>query len=266
MARIILFIIFINGSFGGVLAETQRLRLAVTTSTENSGLIAKINPLFEQKHNVKVDIIAVGTGKAIRLAKNGDVDLIFVHAPEAEKEFVAEGYGIERLPVMKNDFIIVGPKNDPARLKDSKNIYDAMSQLIKTQHIFISRGDNSGTHKKENFLWKMIDEKPVGDWYFSVGRGMGQTIIMADEKQAYTLSDRGTYLTYRAKIELDIVFEGDHQLINPYHVVIVAPEKHPHVKIDLARKYSEFIRSEEGQNIIRNFKVHGEVLFSPNPY
>jgi tungstate transport system substrate-binding protein len=112
----------------------------------------------------------------------------------------------------------------------------------------------------------MIDEKPVGDWYFSVGRGMGQTIIMADEKQAYTLSDRGTYLTYRDKIELDIVFEGGHQLINPYHVVIVAPEKHPHVKIDLARKYSEFIRSEEGQNIIRNFKVHGEVLFFPNPY
>ena len=128
MARIILFIIFINGSFGGVLAETQRLRWAETTSTDLSGLIAKINPLFEQIHNVKVDIIAVGTGKAIRLARNGDVDLIFVHAPEAEKEFDAEGYGIERLPVMKNDFIIVGPKNDPARLKDSKNIYDAMSQ------------------------------------------------------------------------------------------------------------------------------------------
>ena len=266
MARIIFLIIYIGGSFGGVLAETQRLRIAVTTSTENSGLITKINQPFEQKHNVKVDVIAVGTGKAIRLAKNGDVDLIFVHAPEAEREFVAEGYGIERLSVMKNDFIIVGPKNDPAGLKDSKNIYDAMSQLINTQYIFISRGDNSGTHKKENFLWKMIGEMPIGDWYFSVGRGMGHTIIMADEKQAYTLSDRGTYLTYRDKIELDIVFEGGHELINPYHVIIVAPEKHPHVKIDLARKYSEFIRSEEGQNIIRNFKIHGELLFIPNSY
>jgi len=246
---------------GLVFAEVERLKMATTTSTDNSGLLAVLNPPFEEKYNVKLDVISVGTGKAIRLGKNGDVDLIFVHAPGAEKKFVDEGYGVEREPVMHNDFVIVGPANDSADLKSARNITDAMKKLLEKESIFISRGDDSGTHKKEKNLWSKVGGEPSGVWYLAVGQGMGVVLRIADDKEAYTLTDRGTYLAYKDKMKLKVLYENDEALFNPYHVIMVNPEKHPHTKIDLARKYSEFIRGEEGQSLIRNFKVNGELLF-----
>jgi tungstate transport system substrate-binding protein len=245
-------------------AEVERLKMATTTSTDNSGLLAVLNPPFEKKYGVKLDIISVGTGKAIRLGKNGDVDLILVHAPGAEKKFVNEGFGIERKPVMHNDFVIVGSTDDPANLKSAENINQAMTRLVEEKHIFVSRGDDSGTHKKEKSLWKMVGDQPSGSWYLSVGQGMGIVLRIADDKEAYTLTDRGTYLAYKDKMKLEVVYEKDKSLYNPYHIIIVNPDKHQHTKIDLARKYSDFIRSEEGQNLIRNFKVNGQVLFHPD--
>jgi tungstate transport system substrate-binding protein len=249
---------------GFVHADVERLKMATTTSTDNSGLLAVLNPPFEKKYNVKLDVISVGTGKAIRLGKNGDVDLIFVHAPIAEQKFVDEGSGIEREPVMHNDFVIVGPDNDPVGLKSAKNINEAMSLLLEAKHIFVSRGDDSGTHKKEKNLWGQVDGEPSGNWYLAVGQGMGVVLRIADDKEAYTLTDRGTYLAYKDKMKLRVLYENDEALFNPYHVIMVNPEKHPHAKIDLARKYSEFIRGEEGQELIRNFKVNGELLFHPD--
>ena len=249
---------------GFVSAEEVRLKMATTTSTDNSGLLAVLNPPFEKKYNVKLDVISVGTGKAIRLGKNGDVDLIFVHAPAAEKEFIIAGSGIEREPVMHNDFVIVGPDNDPAMLKSADSAKDAMSRIVRANHVFVSRGDDSGTHKKEKNLWDLTGIKKFDDWYLSVGQGMGVVLRIADDKEAYTLTDRGTYLAFKDKMKLRIVFENDPILFNPYHVIMVNPEKHPHVKIDLARKYAEFIRSKAGQDLIRDFKVNGEILFYPD--
>ncbi len=245
-------------------AEVERLKMATTTSTDNSGLLAVLNPPFEKKYGVKLDIISVGTGKAIRLGKNGDVDLILVHAPAAEKKFVDEGFGIERESVMHNDFVIVGSVEDPAGLKSTKNIIQAMIRLAEEKHIFISRGDDSGTHKKEKELWAMVGNEPSGAWYLSVGQGMGIVLRIADDKEAYTLTDRGTYLAYKDKMKLKVLFEKDEALFNPYHIIMVNPEKHPHTKIELARKYAEFIRSKEGQDLIRNFKINAEVLFHPD--
>lgn len=243
------------------LAGVERLKMATTTSTDNSGLLAVLNPPFEKKYGVKLDVISVGTGKAIRLGKNGDVDLILVHAPDAEKKFVDKGFGIEREPVMHNDFIIVGSDADPANIKNAKNIQQAMTRLMEKKHIFISRGDDSGTHKKEKNLWAMVGDQPVGTWYLSVGQGMGIVLRIADDKEAYALTDRGTYLAYRDKMKLKILFEKDDALYNPYHIIMVNPERHPHTKIELARKYSGFVRSEEGQSLIKNFRVNGEELF-----
>lgn len=245
-------------------AEMQRLKLATTTSTDNSGLLAVLNPVFEEKQNIKVDVISVGTGKAIRLAENGDVDFILVHAPAAEKKFVSAGYGIERKAVMHNDFVIIGPSADPADIQQATSLKQAMQRMMETEHTFVSRGDDSGTHKKEQQLWDTIGQQPMGDWYLSVGQGMGTVLRIADDKQAYTLTDRGTYLAYKDKMNLVVTYENDEALFNPYHVIMVNPEKHPHVNIELARKYSDFIRSSEGQSLIRNFRVNGEVLFHPD--
>lgn len=258
----LLLLLLINSY--SVLAEVERLKMATTTSTDNSGLLAVLNPPFEEKYGVKLDIISVGTGKAIRLGKNGDVDFIFVHAPGAEKEFVEEGFGIEREPVMHNDFVIIGPQSDPAGLGNAKNINDAMEILLNKKHIFVSRGDDSGTHKKEKSLWRLAGGQPTGNWYLAVGQGMGVVLRIADDKEAYTLTDRGTYLAYKDKIKLKVLFNNDEALFNPYHVIMVNPEKHPHTRIDLARKYSEFIRGEEGQKLIREFKMNEETLFHPD--
>lgn len=256
----ILFILVSNQSF----AEVKRLKLATTTSTVNSGLLEQLNPPFEEKNNIKIDVISVGSGKAIRLAVNGDVDMVLSHAPKAEQKFVASGYGIERKPVMHNDFVIVGPKNDPSNIKDMKSIKEVMASLYKKGCFFVSRGDDSGTHKKEKQLWDLIKKKPQGNWFLSVGQDMGTVLRIADDKKAYTLTDRGTYTAYRKKINLDILYENDELLFNPYHVIIVNPNKHKHVKYEFAQKYSNFIRGEQGQEIIRNFRIENEILFYPD--
>lgn len=242
----------------------ERLRLATTTSTQNSGLMDVLNPIFEANYNVKVDIIAVGSGRALRLGQNGDVDAVLVHAPNAEIKFITEGYGVERLPVMHNDYVLLGPKTDVLKLKETENILDALLRIATSQSDFISRGDDSGTHKKENVLWKASGVTPKGKWYISIGQGMGAALTMANEKLAYTLSDRGTFLAYKGNIDLVIVYEGDEQLYNPYHIILVNPKRHPHVKTKLAQAYADFIRSEQGQKIIRDFTMAGKQLFHPD--
>jgi tungstate transport system substrate-binding protein len=257
-------ILFIYLSFSNHAGAQERLRMATTTSTDNSGLLAVLNPPFEQANNIKVDVIAVGTGKALRLGMNGDVDLVFVHAPAAEMKFINDGYGIERLPVMHNDFVLLGPITDPANTRAADSIADALVRIANTKLIFISRGDDSGTHKKEKSLWQAASIDPIEKWYLSAGQGMGAVLKIANDKQAYTLADRGTYLAYKDKMDLTIVYEGAPELYNPYHIIIVNPEKHPHVKLQSADKYTGFVRSETGQMIIREFKVSGEQLFHPD--
>ncbi len=257
---ILLLVLFTNT----INAEPVRLKMATTTSTENSGLLAVLNPAFEEKFNAKVDVIAVGTGKAIRIAENGDVDLIMVHAPGAEKKFIEKGFGTERLPVMHNDFVIVGPKDDPAGLGQAQSLKQAMEILLEGKHPFISRGDDSGTHKKEKKLWETTGKDPQGEWYLSVGQSMGAVLRIADDKHAYALTDRGTYLAFMDKISLTVVFENDAALFNPYHVIVVNPDKHLHTNVELAQKYIDFIRGEDGQRIIREFKINGKTLFHPD--
>ena len=242
----------------------QRLRLATTTSTENSGLLSLLHPPFEEQYDVIVDVIAVGTGKALRLAENGDVDLVMVHAPAAEQEFVESGYGVERLPVMHNDFVLVGPAADPAAVAAANSLADAMTRIAQSATGFISRGDDSGTHKKEMALWQAARIRPEGEWYLSVGQGMGAVLKITDDKQAYTLADRGTYLAFKDKIDMEIVHHGAAELRNPYHIILINPEIHPHVQTTLAQKYVDFIRGQEGQHIIREFRISGEQLFIPD--
>ncbi len=248
----------------GLVNAQERLRLATTTSTDNSGLLAVLHPPFEKQYEINVDVIAVGTGKALRLGENGDVDVVMVHAPAAEISFVEKGYGVERLPVMHNDFVILGPQDDPAGLGEATTLNQALQKLSASGSHFVSRGDDSGTHKKEVSLWHAAGKSPEGNWYMAAGQGMGAVIQIANDKHAYTLSDRGTYLAHKDKIDLTPVFEGDPELFNPYHVIIVNPEKHPHVNTGWAQKYVDFIRGEVGQKIIREFKKGGELLFKPD--
>ncbi len=253
------FCLIINSAYA-----QDSLRMSTTTSTENSGLLKVLNPLFEKRNNVKLDIIAVGTGKALRLAENGDVDVVFVHAPAAELKFVQEGYGTDRKAVMHNDFVLIGPKSNPAHIDINQPIVNALQQIAQAQVSFISRGDDSGTHKKELSLWQQADITPASPWYLEAGQGMGAVIKIADEKQAYTLTDRGTYLAFKDKINLVIVNQGDKALFNPYHIIAVNPAKHKHVQYDLAKKYIAFVTSTEGQALIGNYKKHGEQLFYPD--
>ena len=264
MKKLFYFLLLVIFVVPSLVNAQERIRLATTTSTDNSGLLAKLHPVFEKKYDVKVDVIAVGTGKALRLGENGDVDVVMVHAPAAEISFVDNGHGVERLPVMHNDFVILGPQDDPAGLGGASTLIEALQRLYNSGSYFVSRGDDSGTHKKEMSLWRAAGETPSGDWYMAVGQGMGAVIQIANDKQAYTLSDRGTYLAHKDKIGLVPVFEGDPELFNPYHVIIINPAKHPHVKMELAQQYGEFIRGEAGQKIIREFKKGGEILFIPD--
>ena len=209
------------------LHAVEILRLSTTTSTESSGLLAVLNPIFEKKYNARIDVIAVGTGKALKLGKNGDVDVVFVHAPAAELEFEKEGYGVDRQAVMHNDFILLGGKKDVASLKTAKTAIEALQKIMAHKAEFISRGDDSGTHKKEKLLWNTLNLKPEGAWYLSIGQGMAAVLNMANEKQAYTLTDRGTYLAFKDELELKIVFEGDKIFFNPYHIMAVNPKIYP---------------------------------------
>jgi tungstate transport system substrate-binding protein len=242
------------------LAE-ERLRMSTTTSTENSGLLAVLLPPFEKKSGCKVDVIAVGTGKSLKLGETGDVDVVFVHARNLEDKFVAEGFGVNRRDVMYNDFVILGPSNDPAAIRGAGSAAEALKKIAASRSRFISRGDESGTHQKEKELWHSAGIVPKGKWYLQAGQGMGEVIQMATQLRAYALADRGTYIAYRKKTGLAVLHEGDPGLRNPYGIIAVNPSRHPHVKYGLAMKFIEFLAGEEGRRIIANFRVDGEPLF-----
>jgi len=244
-----------------------RLVLATTTSTRDSGLLDYILPDFQAKYNARVEVIAVGTGQALELGKNGDADVLLVHARAKEDGFVADGNGVNRQDVMYNDFIIVGPPGDPAGIRGMTDAAAAFAKLAQTGNRFISRGDDSGTHTKEKAVWKAANIEPKGDWYISAGQGMGAVLTMANEQLAYTLSDRATYLARTKEgIDLVILVEGDPVLFNPYGVIAVNPAKHPDVNYDLAKKFIEWITSVETQKLISSFgvKEFGQSLFTPD--
>lgn len=258
--------LFVLSSSSFVLAE-ERLKLSTTTSTENSGLLYVLLPPFEKMFNIKVDVIPVGTGKALKLAENGDVDVTMVHARSLEDKFVDEDYGVNRRDVMYNDFVIIGPESDPAGIKSAKTAAEAFKLISQNKTTFISRGDRSGTYVKELNIWEKAGIKPSGTWYLEAGKGMGDVLIMANEKMAYTLTDRGTYLTFIGgkKIELPVLFEGDSFLFNPYGIISVNPAKHPHVNYIKAMALIGWITSPEGQKIIKDFGKgkFGQPLFVP---
>jgi tungstate transport system substrate-binding protein len=238
--------------------------MSTTTSTENSGLLRELLPPFEKANNLKMDVIAVGTGKALKLGENGDVDVVFVHARKAEDKFVADGYGVDRKDVMYNDYVIVGPSTDPDGLKDAKTAVDAFKRLAEGKADFISRGDDSGTHKMEKQLWKAAGIEPKGPWYIEAGRGMGAVLQMAFDKKGYALADRGTFIAYESKIDSKIVFQGDKALFNPYGVIAVNPKKHASAKYDLAKKFIDYVTGPEGQKIIADYKISGKQVFFPD--
>jgi len=247
-------------SAGNVFA-TEHLRLATTTSTENSGLLAELLPPFEQANDCQVDVIAVGTGKAIKLGETGDVDVVMVHARSKEDKFVADGFGVDRRDVMYNDFVLLGPASDPAGINGMTDIATAMAKIAAARIAFVSRGDDSGTHSREKQLWKAADIAPAGAWYLEAGRGMGEVIIMAGEREGYTLSDRGTYLAFKEKTPLRVAVEGDNRLFNPYGVIMVNPAKHPHVKVALATKFLDYLTSAQAKALINGYRRGGEQLF-----
>jgi tungstate transport system substrate-binding protein len=241
---------------------SERLRMSTTTSTENSGLLKVLLPPFEQQNDCKVDVISVGTGKALKLGEAGDVDVVLVHARTLEDKFVAEGFGVNRKDVMYNDFVVLGPADDPAGVKGSKTTAEAFAKIAEKQAPFVSRGDESGTHQKEKEIWEAAGVKPSGAWYVEAGQGMGEVIVMATEKGAYTMADRGTYNAFKKeKTDLAIVFDGEEGLFNPYGVIAVNPKKHPHVKHDLALKFIDYITGPVGQKIIADYTVDGDPIF-----
>lgn len=245
------------------LAESW-LKMSTTTSTENSGLLSVLVPAFEKASGCKVNVIAVGTGKALKLGENGDVDIVFVHARAAEDKFVAAGHGVDRRDVMHNDFVIVGPKDDPGGLKQAKDAVDAFKRLTQGKAPFVSRGDDSGTNKKEKQLWKAAGIAPSGKWYLEAGQGMGAVLQMADDKKGYTLTDRGTYIAYEGKTNLIIVFHGDKALFNPYGIIAVNPKKYPSANYACSKKFIDWVIGPEGQKIIGSFKKNGKQLFFPD--
>lgn len=260
---LVLALALVAGRVGSAGAEC-RIRMSTTTSTENSGLLARLLPPFEEAWGCKVDVIAVGTGKALRLGANGDVDVVLVHARPAEDRFVAEGHGVNRRDVMHNDFVVLGPADDPAGVRGSGSAAEAFRRIARAGAPFVSRGDDSGTHKRELDLWAEAGVKPKGSWYKEAGQGMGAVLLMAQELRAYTLSDRGTYLAMREKLSLVVVHEGDPALANPYGIIAVNPAKYPHVNYEGAMLLIGYLTGPRGQRIIREFRKGGEPLFFPD--
>jgi tungstate transport system substrate-binding protein len=251
-----------------VCAQDKSIVVSSTTSTQDSGLFGHILPLFKEKTGIDVKVIAQGTGQALDTGRRGDSDVVFVHAKSAEEKFLAEGEGVKRHPVMYNDFVLVGPKSDPAGIKGMKDIAKALQTIKDKQADFISRGDRSGTHSAELALWNKdagIDiEKEKGPWYKSIGQGMGAALNTAGASNGYVLSDRGTWLSFKNKGDLQILVEGDKRLFNQYGVMLVNPAKHPNVKKELGQAFIDWLISPEGQKAIANYKINGEQLFYPN--
>ncbi len=275
----------------GGMADDKILKMSTTTSTEASGLLDVLLPEFKKDTGIEVKVVAKGTGAALRDGQDGNVDVIFVHAKEREEEFVEKGFGTKRYPVMHNDFIIIGPEADPAKIKGLSEAVPALKKIAEAKAAFVSRGDDSGTHTKEQDLWKKTGlplaeqtqkvvvegkEKEIkyvvpaesSSWYLSIGQGMGKVITFAEEKQAYTLTDRGTYIKMKwgktPGVALEILSEGGDDLANFYGVIPVNPSKHPHVKHDMAQQFAEWLVSERGQNLIAGYKLEGKQLFFPD--
>jgi tungstate transport system substrate-binding protein len=246
-------------------AGEQRLKLATTTSTENTGLLKALLPPFEKKYGGRADVIAVGTGKALKLGENGDVDAVLVHARADELKFVEAGFGVDRREIMYNEFQIAGPKSDPAKIRGIKDAAEALIKIAGRGSVFVSRGDDSGTHKKEKEIWLKAGIKPEGKWYVEAGQGMEQVLQIASEKQGYTLTDSATFLAYEDKIELVILMEGDPVLYNLYGIIAVNPKKHPQANYLMARNLIEWISGPEARAIIEGFKIKGKVLFHTLP-
>ena len=248
-------------------AQDKSIVVASTTSTQDSGLFDYLLPLFTKKTGITVKVVAQGTGQALDTGRRGDADVVFVHAKSAEEKFLAEGQSLKRFPVMYNDFVLIGPKSDPAGIKGMKDVGKAFTTIKDKQASFISRGDRSGTHIAELALWKAsgIDiEKDKGAWYKSIGQGMGAALNTAGASNGYVLSDRGTWLNFKNKDELAILVEGDKRMFNQYGVMLVNPAKHPNVKKELGQAFIDYLISPEGQKDIANYKINGEQLFYPN--
>ena len=291
MAVLVVGTILVMGPGTLALGGEKIITMSTTTSTQASGLLDILLPAFKADTGIDIKVIAKGTGAAIRDGMDGNVDVIFVHAKAREEAFVAEGYGTKRYAVMHNDFVIVGPKDDPAAIAKTVDVYSALQAIAKAGALFISRGDDSGTHTKEQYLWEQsgvavertkkeivkkgkkigvqfMEPAQAGNWYLSIGQGMGKTLTFADEKRAYTMTDRGTYIKYRfgkkPPIELEILSQGSEELANPYGVIPVNPEKYRHVKIDYANQFAEWLTSARGQKLIGDYRLIGKQLFYPD--
>lgn len=262
--KILLSLLILMLIFSSTAVAQEVLTMATTTSTDNSGLLDELIPPFEEKFDVRVDVVAVGTGAAIELGRNGDADIVFVHAREAEDEFVASGYGVNRRDVMYNDFVILGPPSDPADIKETETAVEAFQKIKEKEAEFVSRGDDSGTNKKELSIWDSAEIDPEGSWYLESGQGMGPSINMADELAAYILADRGTYLAYSGDVDLEIVNSGDPELFNPYGIIPINPAYHTHVNYQLAMAFTGYVTSQKGQQIINNYMRYDEQLFYPS--
>ncbi len=249
------------------LAADKFIVVSSTTSTEQSGLFAYLLPIFQKKTGIEVRVVAQGTGQALDQGRRGDADVVFVHDKLAEEKFLAEGWGVQRYEVMYNDFVLVGPKDDPAKVDGGKDIAAAFQKIEKSQAPFVSRGDKSGTHSAELRIWKVagVDlDKAKGPWYRDTGSGMGPALNTAASMNAYILSDRGTWLAFKNRRDLKIVVEGDVRLFNQYGVMLVNPAKHAHVKKELGQKFIDWLISDEGQKTIGEYKIDGQQLFFPN--
>lgn len=293
MKRVLIAFVCLSFTFcfflTAVMAAEKVLKMSTTTSTQASGLLDVLLPELEKDTGIKVKVIAKGTGAAIRDGVDGNVDVIFVHAKAREEKFLKEGYGTKRYAVMHNDFILLGPSKDPAGIKGAKKAAEALRKIAKAEAPFVSRGDDSGTHTKEQALWKAsglpMEKKttsivkkgkkrdvsfvsPTGKWYLSIGQGMGKTLTFADEKQGYALADRGTYIKYKfgrdTPIALEVLCEGDPILANPYGVIPINPKKHPHVHYALAEEFAKWLVSPRGQSLIANYRLIGKQLFYPD--
>jgi len=248
-------------------AQSPFITVASTTSTEQSGLFKHLLPIYTKKTGTEVRVVALGTGQALDMARRGDADVVFVHAKSAEEKFIAEGYGVKRLPVMYNDFVLVGPKSDPANVTGGKDILEALRKVNGAGAPFVSRGDRSGTHMAEIALWKQSGieiDKEKGPWYRDTGQGMGPALNTASSMNGYILTDRGTWISFKNRGDLAIVVEGDKRLFNQYGVILVNPERHKHVKKDLGQSFIDWVVSSDGQKAIANYKIGGDQLFFPN--
>jgi tungstate transport system substrate-binding protein len=244
-------------------AQAPQMVMASTTSTEQSGLFAHLLPAFKQSTGIDIKVVALGTGQALDMGRRGDADVLFVHDQVAEEKFVADGWGVKRLPVMYNDFVLVGPASDPAKTR-GKDVLAALQKIATTQANFVSRGDKSGTHAAELRYWKLAGLDAKGSGYKECGCGMGPALNIASSMGGYVLTDRGTWLSFKNRQDLQILVEGDQRLFNQYGVIVVNPQKHPHVKADLAQKFVDWVVSPAGQTNIAAYKINGEVLFFPN--